>query len=301
MKKKFIKCPVCKSKNAKLLFKSNLRNKDSSITVLRSDLKNTISGLKKHGRIVECKKCRLIYTNPREDLRLLMSGYESVEDIGYLQSKKYRKELNKFHLEKLRKFVKNGRLLDVGCFCGFFLEEASRKGFVSYGIEPSDWARKYAKSKNIKILGKTVKDIGNRTFDIVTLWDVIEHLPNPRKDIETLKHHLNENGYIIIGTPDISNFLVKIFGDNHPFFVRMHITLFNPQNLKYLLQECGFEVKKVYNYRRVYPIYYYLERLEHINGFFKQFSKLVKKFKSFSSIKIQILPKDEFVIIAKKK
>jgi len=293
-------CPLCSSTKKKILFKSTLQSKDRNEDVIKNDLKNTLTGIKKHARLVQCLKCKVVYTNPRENLQDFMSGYESVEDPDYLRTKKYRMSLISKHVNKIKGHIKKGDLLDVGCFCGFFLDLASKKGFNVAGIEPSRWASEIVIKMGYPIYGSTLDDISNKKFDVITMWDVIEHLPDPLGEILKVRKNLKKNGIIAVSTPDIENFLVKLLGDRHPFFVRMHITLFTPKNLNLLLTIAGFEILETYFYKREYPISYYLERLSENLPALKSIPKRLSTIKAFQKITISFLPNDEFTIIARK-
>ncbi len=292
-------CPVCNSSRKRILFKSTLKTGDLNPDIIQNDLRNTLTGIKKHARIVECKDCKTIFTNPRENLDKFMEGYEAVEDPDYLKTKKYRMHLIKKHVKKLKTHRKKGTLLDVGCFCGFFIEAASKNGFKVAGLDPSRWATSYVKKKGFPIYGKTLSDIKNKKFDIVTMWDVIEHVPDPMSEILLAKKILNKDGLLILGTPNISNFLVRILGDRHPFFVRMHITLFTPENLSLLLEKAGFKIVEIYLYRRDYPLSYFLDRLSENSPLFKNQFKKMSSLKLLTKIRMSFLPKDEFAVIAK--
>lgn len=298
---KEISCPVCGKKNYKVLYTSNLKQEDFSHEVIVENFKNSISNFTKHGQIVKCNYCDIVYVNPIERVKYYISGYEEVVDTEYLRTEKFRKILSQKHLNKVEEFKKRGEILDVGCFAGFFLELARQRGWEIYGIEPSTWARSFAKKKGIKLVGKTIEDakLPSNYFDTITMWDVIEHLSQPKIAIKKLYKTLKPDGVIAVGTPDVESFMFKMLREHHPYFIRMHLVLFSPKTLSNLLTKNGFRVLKVYKYGRTYPIYYILKRLETKFPFMKYIDWPLK-LKLFSIFSVTLNVRDEFTIIAKK-
>ena len=296
-----IPCPVCTSNEYKILYKSTLKKKDFSQEVIIKDFKNSLSDFTKHGQIVKCKKCDLVYVNPVENISSYLSGYRDVVDDEYLCMENFRKLLSLKHLKKLERYKKGKELLDVGCFAGFFLELARAHKWNTFGIEPSSWASSFAKKRGTKVLGKTIEKtpLPNNYFDVITLWDVIEHLSNPKRDIAKLSKSLKRGGIIAIGTPDVESLMFKILRGHHPYFIRMHLVLFSQKTLKKLLEQNGFKIIDIYTYGRPYPLCYYLERLETKFSIFK-YLRFLKKNKFINEIPITLNLGDEFTILAKK-
>lgn len=299
---KKINCPLCKEKKYKILYKSTLIRSDFTLDSITKEFKNSLSNYTKHGQIVKCSSCNVVYVNPVENFKLYNNAYEDVVDDEYLKNQKFRKILAQNHLNRLEKLMKRGSILDIGCFAGFFLEIAKQHGWKVYGIEPSRWASEYATKKGIKIIGKDIRKtkIESNFYDAITMWDVIEHLSDPVEAIEKAKRGLKKNGLIAIGTPDADSLLFKILGGHHPYFIRMHLILFSPETLGKLLEQKGFEIQQIYKYGRTYPINYFLDRIETKIKFTKYLRKLTK-FKFFDEYPITLNLRDEFTIIARKK
>lgn len=295
-----ILCPLCKAKSYQILYRSTLKKEDLTAKSLKSQLKNSLSDFSKHGRIVKCRKCNLVYVNPKENEKSIIGGYTDVIDPEYLETEKFRKDLFKKHYSEICKFKKKGALLDVGCFCGFFLE-LTKKRFESFGVEPSSWATKIATKRGARIIGKSLDNVGARKFDVITVFDVIEHLSDPKKELIKIKKLLNNKGVVAIGTPNIESLTVKVLGSKHPFFIRMHVVLFSKKTLTRILDETGFNVKQITYYGRTYPLSYYLERLIPITPFLAPFVKILNNLKWVSDIPITINLQDEMLVVAEKK
>lgn len=301
---KIVKCPLCKSADYSILYKSTLTKRDFRPDVIVKNLKNTLDDYRKHGQIVKCRGCTLVYVNPQEDILALMKGYEQVIDKDYLETESYRKILSKQHLQTVEKYMKKGKMLDVGCFVGFFLQLAKNNGWEVYGVEPSSWAIKEAKKRKIRIIGKVIDDIRTKKyfFDVITLWDVIEHLPNPHSTLTNIHALLKKGGIIALGTPNIESlFYAKVLRGNCPFLVRMHVILYSPQTLSLLLNKYGFEVIEVQPYSRTFPVYYLLERIRINNRLFNTCKRILKKITFLMNLQITLPFNESFVMIARKK
>ena len=188
------------------------------------------------------------------------------------------------------------------CFVGFFLELAKERGWKTAGIEPSRWAKKIAEKKGIKIIGNNIEKtkIPANTFDVITLWDVIEHLSDPQKVVKIIHKSLKKDGIVAIGTPNIDSIFAKLLKENYPYLIRMHIVLFSPRTLRKLLEENGFSVIKTSTYGRLYPLRYVVERIQSNNFLFKFIKKIILSNKLLSNSIFHIDLKHEFVMIAKK-
>lgn len=301
-KLKLINCPLCGVNNFKIKYQSTLTKKDFDPKNVQSDLKNTLTNYKKHSRIVKCKSCDLVYVNPGENINKLLKGYENVIDEEYLETEKYRKILSENYLKNIKEFKNTGKMLDVGCFAGFFLEIAKKNGFDIYGIEPSIWASELAKKRKVKIISKSIEDINLpvNNFDVITFWDVIEHLHDPKTAIKKSYNSLKYDGIIALGTPDIESLVAKILGKNNPYLLRMHLIFFSKKTLKKMLEDSGFRVIKIYSYGRVFPLKYLFDRLEVNWKIYKLFKKLINSNSKIANFTIHMNLRDSFVIIAKK-
>ncbi len=298
-----ISCPLCKRNNYRVLYSSTLTKDDFDVTVLKNHLKNTLDDYTKHGQIVRCKNCSLVYTNPIEDLSYILEGYKEVVDQEYLKTEKFRKLLLLDHLNTVEKFKKREKILDVGCFAGFFLELAKERGWKTFGIEPSTWASTIAKKKGAEILGIDIETtkLPSNFFDAVTLWDVIEHLAHPNNVIKILHRSLKKGGVVALATPNIDSLLAKILGSRYPFLIRMHLILYSPKTLRRLLETHGFQVIYTGSYSRVFPIYYILDRIQVNNNTFQKFKKYIISIPKIAKYPIRLTLGDTFIMVAKKR
>ncbi len=120
--------------------------------------------------------------------KTLQKAYMVVEDETYVEEREGREITFRKHLASLEKYTgpANGRsLLDVGAYIGVFVEVAGKSGWHACGVEPSLWAVSQAKSKGLPIIQGTLDalELQGRLFDVVTLWDVIEHVTDPAAEL----------------------------------------------------------------------------------------------------------------------
>lgn len=144
---------------------------------------------------------------------------------------------------------RNKKLLDVGCGYGYFLKMASSFGFKTYGIDISQYAIRRAR-KMVKadfLLGDVQNDLlfMDGVFDVVTMFDVIEHLQKPYAALREIHRVLKPRGVFIITTPNLDSLSRRIMGGKWIGFCdETHLIFFTVRELKYILNKAGFEVRK---------------------------------------------------------
>ena len=196
--------------------------------------------------IVTCTKCDLTYTakQPKNFNDVYsQSDYLEKSILSYDKNRKYR--IKRFGLERiklLRKYKKKGKLLDFGCGTGWFLEGA-KNYFDSYGVEYSDSIREWLLKKfNIKAF-KTLEDITHEKFDIITAFDVIEHVPSPLNLLKNLKKKLKKNGIILIYTPNFNSLGFSYLGVNNNLLCPPnHLFYFNQGSFNYLCKKVNLKI-----------------------------------------------------------
>ncbi len=160
----------------------------------------------------------------------------------------------KRRLDLLKRFKNAGRLLDVGAGDGYFLDMAKDGGFSTYGTELSSTGAGYADKLGHRLLLGQLKDIdfGGLKFDVITLWHVLEHLPNPGEALSIISGLLDPGGIFALAVPNEENHLFRyrmglkkcpnplgpiVWGEE------IHLTHFQPATLRSALRARGFEVR----------------------------------------------------------
>ena len=136
-------------------------------------------------------------------------------------------------------------ILDVGAGTGDFLKVCKTGGWKITGIEPSDKAREYAESKNI-VLYENLNQVENNQFDVITLWHVLEHIPNLVEYIKQLKKLLKPNGVLIIAVPNHKSFDAKHYKEFWAAYdVPRHLWHFSKTAISKLFSLVDMNVEKI--------------------------------------------------------
>jgi 2-polyprenyl-3-methyl-5-hydroxy-6-metoxy-1,4-benzoquinol methylase len=153
-------------------------------------------------------------------------------------------------LPRLRPFLKTGRLLEIGSGYGCFLETASRAGWDAEGVEISSYACNVARSSGCKVQQADLLTLSLNagTYDVVALWDVIEHFPHPEEIIQRCVELLRPGGVLILRTPDARalNGKAGLFRSvyrhlAYPANTPEHVFHFTPEHLTSMLRSKGLD------------------------------------------------------------
>lgn len=177
--------------------------------------------------------------------------YLSEDYISHTDSKKGLVEnvyqlVKSFMLKKKLRLIANystaGTLLDIGAGTGDFLKVAKNYSWKVEGIEPSAQARKLASKKNLT-LHADQSGVEEQNFDVITMWHVLEHVPDLQKQISWLKNHLAQNGTLFIAVPNFNSEDAKIYKEDWAAWdVPRHLHHFSAKSIKTLFGNNGFEV-----------------------------------------------------------
>jgi len=160
-------------------------------------------------------------------------------------------------VEFIQKFCASGRLLDVGCAYGFFLQEAKRFFEVS-GIELAEDAAEHCRRSGLKVLtGEADDDFLGRlgAIDVIVLLDVIEHLPSPRDTLALLVNHLNPGGIIVITTGDFGSLPSRVAGARWRLMTPpQHLWFFSQVSMRRMAISLGLEVEHFDHPWKIVPL-----------------------------------------------
>ena len=262
-----VPCNLCGSKDSRVrFFVPETKEADGSFRA-------TTDVYGAFGRIVECTHCRLVYTNPRPAAAELLADYAATEDAEYVGEDSSRSINAYFSLHTIQRFVREGRLLDVGCSTGYFLN-AARINFEPTGVEPSHWAAEFARRQlhlNVTEGSLETAQFPSNHFDVVTLSDVIEHLPDPLNTLREVHRILRPGGWIYVVTPDIASITARLMGKRWWGLRPAHIYYFSQETLKRMLESAGFRITLMQRFGRAFSCGYWQSRLRHYSSWVNRF------------------------------
>ncbi len=155
------------------------------------------------------------------------------------------------------------RLLDVGAATGYFVALALRNGWQASGVEIGDSAAMAGRKKGLKIRTGVITDISEKNvYDVVTMFDVIEHVSSPQTDLKKAWDMLVPGGFIVIITPDAGSFYARLMNKKwHLIVPPEHVVLFNRKSLRLLLEKTGFEILENKSPGKSFTVEYVLHTL----------------------------------------
>ncbi len=232
----FKNCPSCSSRD----IKPYLKTKDYFFT-------------KEHFSIYQCNNCKLIFTNPRPEVDRLSAYYQSEEYLSHHSDSltpvsvlyKFIREINiRNKYKTVVRYGNGNKILDIGCGTGELLAYFQKKGWSAIGVEPDAEARSFAEKKNgIKVYYLDYLAETEEKFDVISMWHVLEHVPDLHERIETVKKLLTKDGFAVIALPN---------GASHDAFyykeywagldVPRHLYHFSPYSFKKLMESHGFSL-----------------------------------------------------------
>jgi 2-polyprenyl-3-methyl-5-hydroxy-6-metoxy-1,4-benzoquinol methylase len=176
---------------------------------------------KEEFRLLRDETIDLVFTYPQPNEEKLASYYESEDYISHTDGKRSL-------FEKAYQFVKNitlkkkltlinefqpskGVLLDIGTGTGDFLSQAKQSGWQIIGVEPNEKARNIALQKGVTYIGHT-SELEDHSVDVITMWHVLEHVPDVNAQIKELKRLLKPDGTIVVAVPNFNSYDAKYYG-----------------------------------------------------------------------------------------
>ncbi|GBC76762.1 Demethylrebeccamycin-D-glucose O-methyltransferase [bacterium HR08] len=221
--------------------------------------------LEKNGyTIVRCSACSFLFVHPPptpETLRALYtdpSYFRGAGAFGYADYAALRpvwEARARERLAMIERYVERGTLLDVGCATGIFLRVAQERGWVVSGIEIApEAAREAERLTGRPIIASPAPLLREgRVFDVITVWEYLEHVPDPRAELRRLNRLLRPGGLLALSTPNAGHRVVSRAPARWTEFKPPeHVSFFTARTLTRLLAACGFHVLRV---RPIVPDY----------------------------------------------
>ena len=179
-------------------------------------------------KIYQCQHCKLVFTDQKslkhkqgkdmysEDyFTVTHPNFFKASGVDYPKYLKNSKKLQTFlrEVKILKKHKPNGKLLDIGCATGVFLDMAKKEGFDTFGVELSEYAAKHAAEKfKLNVFNGKLEDskFKKESFDVITMWDFIEHVPDPVSILKKARELLKDDGIMVIQTINDDSLMCKM-------------------------------------------------------------------------------------------
>jgi SAM-dependent methyltransferase len=233
-------CPICEGHH----FTSELTCTDYTVSKRQFD-------------IIQCSSCTLRITSPRpDDIEIgkyyLSENYishapraKSIIDRTYLVARKYALHWKENIIEKVSPTARR-KLLDYGCGTGSFLIHMKNAGWDAHGLEPSPLARAVIRKQASIDIHEDLSSLTDKDFDVITLWHVLEHVPNPNEVVRELASKLIEGGSLLVALPNHLSWDGKRYKSHWAGYdVPRHLWHFSQTTMNKLVHKHGLRIAEV--------------------------------------------------------
>ncbi len=226
--------------------------------------------------VVRCPHCSLVYRADLPTRDALRGIYDeqyfkaATDDRAgtgyrdYLAEESTHRIQARRRLDLLSSFIDLGRIYDVGCAAGFFLDEARKQGWSVKGVDISEqMAERARKQLSLDVAGGLFVEQPVETCDALTMWDYIEHVVDPAEELEHAAACLRPGGVLALSTGDVESVAARVSGSCwHLFTPRHHNFFFSRETLASYLARAGFATVYVGHPGGSYSLAYLLHKLK---------------------------------------
>lgn len=266
-------------------------------------------------RVMKCAGCSLAYVTPRvtdDHLHLIyQTEYfksSNAADFGYSDYTRDRRGYEKTFRKKaelVQKHKLGKTMLEVGSAAGFFLRAMEDLGWQTMGVEPSSYVVDFARRE----LGLTEIHCGllreapvkESFYDVVAMWDVIEHVPDPIEELKLVRKLIKPDGRLFLQTQDIETRFARLLGAKWQHFKHLeHIHHFAPQTIKVILDRAGFEIVELTHSGagKYISIEFFIDRMQRYS---RLLHHLLWPARVFGRLFFYLNPGDEMIVVARPK
>jgi SAM-dependent methyltransferase len=214
--------------------------------------------------IVRCTACGHMQLADLPSEASLAEAYGEAESDDYVDEELGQRATARRTLEQIERHRTPGRLLDLGCWVGYLLDEARQRGWATVGVEPSAFASAFARER----LGLDVRPgdlftagLEPGSFDAVVLGDVIEHLPDPGRALERIASLTAPGGVLHLALPDAGSRIARLLGARWWSVIPTHVQYFTRASLERLLSAHGWELLELTTAPKAFTVRYYAGRI----------------------------------------
>jgi len=223
----------------------------------------------------QCKSCTLVFKHipelNRKKVEELQAGLYT-DEVDRAKVKKLYKMI-KDRVEILKAYKSSGKLLEIGCATGAFLNEAKQQGFDVVGLDASSNYAKFTKELGLEVRHGRLEDVAfeKEQFDVIAFSHLLEHIENPLTFLEEVKTYLKPDGIIFLVVPNVDSSTNKILGYKHSTYQQPdHLFFFSKTTLNNYLDKAGFVTQKIISKEYTHHIF------NTIKGYFRYKNASVK-------------------------
>jgi 2-polyprenyl-3-methyl-5-hydroxy-6-metoxy-1,4-benzoquinol methylase len=258
-----------------------------------------------HLPIVRCSACGLLMTNPQDDLVTLAAGYRQHADAVYDLEYENRRHAAQTHLGLVMTYSgPPARLLDVGCGTGAFVSVAQNAGWEAIGLDASEWmivrARARCPRATFQVGFLEEAQWSSEAFEVITLWDVLEHVPSPLAALRRLRMWLTPTGVLCLSVPNAGSVIARLMGPRWVLLLREHLWYFCAATMARVLSQAGFMVVEMRPKMVQYSLANILRRLGQYSGALPSLARRLSGVPGFSRLRLR-LPMGEMDVVARVK
>ncbi len=259
-----VPCNLCGSAEYTVIYPAAGRQSADFVTEFRSSADGPLTE-----RLVACAQCGLLFVSPRVHQDLILDGYREGSDERFVSQAQARERTFDASLTRIGTHIRGGRLLDIGTAAGSFLQAARARGWQVAGCEPNRWMCDWGRTHyGLQIDPGTLLEqrYPDGSFDVVTLWDVLEHDGNPKGLLEECHRVLRPDGFMVVNYPDVGSWIARLMGRRWVFLLSGHLYYFTRGTVRDLLQRTGFQVIDLRPHIQWLELDYLLLRSEALVG-----------------------------------
>jgi 2-polyprenyl-3-methyl-5-hydroxy-6-metoxy-1,4-benzoquinol methylase len=297
-------CPSCSSDNILEL---------GSVSQINTFAGNTVEEPLPQSLLYKCNECHLCFKFPRPTTEKLNKLYEK-GNLSHWQYELIHRDDWIVAFDWIYSTFNSGSILDIGCWDGQFLLNFDKTRFQLFGVEINPKAREKAESKGIKIICNNIYELNSVSIccEIITAFDVIEHLDEPLKFLEIISNLTKKNGLIIIASGNTNATTWKIMKNKYWYCsIPEHISFINTDWCKYAAKKCNLELLHIHKFSHSNKTNLFFKFVEicknafyllfpQTSGFFRKMINPIPRSRKSSYPPIWMSSKDHIIAIFKK-
>jgi 2-polyprenyl-3-methyl-5-hydroxy-6-metoxy-1,4-benzoquinol methylase len=214
--------------------------------------------------VVRCRACGHMQLERFPSEARLERAYSEAASADYLEEEAGQRATACAVLDAMERHVPRGRLLDLGCWVGYLLSEAQARGWNTVGVEPSEFASRYARERlglDVRTAALFEAELPGSAFEAVVLGDVIEHLPHADAALDRIATLLAPGGVVAMALPDAGSRVARALGARWWSVIPTHVHYFTRHSIRVLLERRGYRVLSIATSPKAFTVRYYLGRI----------------------------------------